>query len=360
MECAGLRRIENGMPITRRNFFRLSSATLLSAALAAPQFDSLTSLVVANPKLGTIFGRVTRSSIFVYQKPDMDSRKVTRYRKDKIITLEEELHSPAGPNTNPRWYKVESGYVHSAYIQRIENIIINESIPEITGPGFLGKITVPFTQTWIINKYGHWKKLYRLYYDSLHWITGMNEHPEGEPMAQITDEWLKVRYFAPLKHIQPLDHSVYEPLSPDVPEADKRIIVSIESQVLSAFEAEKIVYRCKISSGLRYMETPTGSFYINRKYPSRHMGNGGLTSDILAYELPGVPWVSFFTDTGIAFHGTYWHDNFGNPMSRGCVNLSYEDARWIFRWTTPSYTEMEGDKPAWKIESRTGVKVEVY
>jgi lipoprotein-anchoring transpeptidase ErfK/SrfK len=66
------------------------------------------------------------------------------------------------------------------------------------------------------------------------------------------------------------------------------------------------------------------------------MGNGELTSDPEAYELPGVPWVSYFHKTGVAFHGTYWHDNFGRMMSHGCVNMRPDEAKWLFRWTMPS------------------------
>jgi lipoprotein-anchoring transpeptidase ErfK/SrfK len=66
------------------------------------------------------------------------------------------------------------------------------------------------------------------------------------------------------------------------------------------------------------------------------MGDGRMTSEIDAYELPGVPWVSFFEHmTGVAFHGTYWHDNFGSRMSHGCVNMRVEDAKWLYRWSTP-------------------------
>ena len=65
------------------------------------------------------------------------------------------------------------------------------------------------------------------------------------------------------------------------------------------------------------------------------MGNGDLVSNITNYELPGVPWVSFFVSTGVAIHGAYWHDNFGRRMSHGCVNMRPDDARWIYRWTTP-------------------------
>ena len=82
--------------------------------------------------------------------------------------------------------------------------------------------------------------------------------------------------------------------------------------------------------------TPKGTFNVASKMPSKHMGDGVLTSDPEAYELPGVPWVSFFeVGLGIACHGTYWHNNFGSPMSHGCINMRNEDAKWIYRWSSP-------------------------
>jgi lipoprotein-anchoring transpeptidase ErfK/SrfK len=47
------------------------------------------------------------------------------------------------------------------------------------------------------------------------------------------------------------------------------------------------------------------------------------------YYLPDVPYVMYFyKDYGL--HGTYWHHNFGTPMSHGCVNFPTVDAGWIF------------------------------
>jgi lipoprotein-anchoring transpeptidase ErfK/SrfK len=65
---------------------------------------------------------------------------------------------------------------------------------------------------------------------------------------------------------------------------------------------------------------------------------GNLLADADGYVLPGVPWTSFFTEVGHAFHGTYWHENFGAPMSHGCVNMRTSEANWIFRWTMPPHT----------------------
>lgn len=92
-------------------------------------------------------------------------------------------------------------------------------------------------------------------------------------------------------------------------------------------------------------ETPRGTFHVQSKMPSKHMGDGNLTDDLDAYEYPGVPWTSFFEPVvGIAFHGTYWHTNYGVPMSHGCINMRPEEAKWIFRWTTPVVETLEIEK----------------
>jgi lipoprotein-anchoring transpeptidase ErfK/SrfK len=72
------------------------------------------------------------------------------------------------------------------------------------------------------------------------------------------------------------------------------------------------------------------------------------------YDLPGVPWISYITESGISFHGTYWHNNFGRPRSHGCINLTPQDAKWIYRWTLPSVPAEEQEV----IES-TGTRVDV-
>ena len=49
------------------------------------------------------------------------------------------------------------------------------------------------------------------------------------------------------------------------------------------------------------------------------------------YNVPDVPCVMYFTNGGHALHGTYWHSNFGTPMSHGCVNLPMDVAAWMLR-----------------------------
>lgn len=122
---------------------------------------------------------------------------------------------------------------------------------------------------------------------------------------------------------------------------DKRIEVDLTHQHLYAFEGNQKVFDFVISSG-KWGRTPTGTFYIWVKLKSVLMA-GGEGAD--AYYLPNVPWVEFFYNDqvaksrGFSLHGTYWHHNFGHPMSHGCVNMRTEDAAAIFTWTNPVVTD---------------------
>jgi lipoprotein-anchoring transpeptidase ErfK/SrfK len=346
------------MPITRRDFLKLSSLSLTSLALRP--FDALPGRWLAdNITVGHLFGRVTRQNTPLYAEPDHDSPRLGKLARDELLNLLEELDSPSGPPHNPRWYRLEQGYVHSAYIQRIESIRHNRPLQGVPARGFLGEITVPYTQTTYKNRLGQWLPLYRLYYGSLHWVTALEEGPGGEVLYRLYDDWLRVTYRAPAEHIRPLANARFRPLSAQVPAEEKRLEVSIERQALTAYEGRQIVREAPVSTGRRWTPTPLGEFRIDRKHPARHMGNGGLTSDPHAYELVGVPWVSFFQSAGIAFHGTFWHDNFGEPMSLGCVNLRTEDALWLFRWSMPVYQSMSAEHPTYRVVEKGGTQVVV-
>ncbi|UCD99343.1 MAG: L,D-transpeptidase [Chloroflexota bacterium] len=290
-------------------------------------------------------GRVTVSSIGVYKEPDLKSEKLDQRFRDELVTLVDGIVSPYGPDINPRWYRVVGGYSHSAYIQRVETATLSTPAKRIRKSGQLGEICVPFTQSWRQNKSNEeWDPLYRLYFQSVHWVTGIEEGPDDNPWYRLHDELLRIEYHVPASHVRLVDDEELTPLSPEVPEGAKSILVKLTEQTLTAFEENEVVLHTHVSTGLPSLgpvtgiptETPRGIFNIDPKVPSKHMGNGQLTSEVGAYELPGVPWTCFFEhETGIAFHGTYWHDNFGGRMSHGCVNMRVEDAKWLYRWSTP-------------------------
>jgi len=126
------------------------------------------------------------------------------------------------------------------------------------------------------------------------------------------------------------------PLSTNVPAADKFIHVDLATQMVTAFEGNQMVFSSRCSSGQKGTDTPSGDFSTYHKGPSIHMTNDQGDAVIKnVYNLAGVPWCSFFTGAGHAFHGTYWHNDYGRPRSHGCVNLPSLNAKWIYLWTNP-------------------------
>jgi lipoprotein-anchoring transpeptidase ErfK/SrfK len=113
------------------------------------------------------------------------------------------------------------------------------------------------------------------------------------------------------------------------PKAQKTIVVSVGQQMLWAYKGDKVVLSSYISTGRAGFDTPIGSFAVLSKLPSQTM-EGVIGGEY--YNVPDVPWVLYFTNSGHALHGTYWHNNFGTPMSHGCVNLPLDVAAWLYDW----------------------------
>jgi LysM repeat protein len=105
----------------------------------------------------------------------------------------------------------------------------------------------------------------------------------------------------------------------------KWIDIDLSSQTLRAYQGNTVVRSMIVSTGIARYPTPTGRFAVYSKYASIAMSGPG-------YYLPGVPHSMFFYK-GYAIHGTYWHNNFGTPMSHGCINLTRADAAWLYSWT---------------------------
>jgi lipoprotein-anchoring transpeptidase ErfK/SrfK len=111
--------------------------------------------------------------------------------------------------------------------------------------------------------------------------------------------------------------------------APKAVVVSISHQMLWAYKGQKVVLSSYVSTGRAGFDTPVGSFAILTKHPSQTM-EGVIGGEY--YHVPDVPSVLYFTNSGHALHGTYWHNNFGMPMSHGCVNLPLDVAAWLYNW----------------------------
>jgi len=130
------------------------------------------------------------------------------------------------------------------------------------------------------------------------------------------------------------DSSRPKVLGDETVDGAKHIYVDLTHQTLYAYQGSNLFLRTLVSTG-KWFPTPTGDFKIWTRLRATRM-TGGSGADY--YDLPNVPFVMFFANNevgqgrGFSLHGTYWHNNFGHPMSHGCVNMRTVDAEKIFYW----------------------------
>ena len=315
--------------ISRRDFLKLGGLTLASLAFTPflPEFTGFEDSDLV---------RVAKDPVSVYKEPSDASQIMHTWIRDSLVHVYDTVQVDT-PGNNPHWYRVYGGFMNAARLQKVR---VHYNIPLSSIPSnskILSEVTVPFTQAYRYNQWDGWFSTYRLYYSSIQWITGIDTGPDGKAWYVVQDEADKnLHYYVPAVQLRPVSAQEFTPLSPDVPPGAKRIDVNLTTQTLTCFEYDQVYFTTSVSSGVKMLfDTPAGHFNIQVKLPSRNMSTTSpLADDVIP--LVGVPWTSFFTSEGHALHGTYWHDNFGFPMSHGCVNMRNEDALRVFRWSTPT------------------------
>jgi len=314
--------------ISRREFLKIIGAGFLGSILL-PTKNSVLSFPDDQ------YGRVATDLINVYNEPSFNAKIINTHKKDTVFLIPG-IVVGEGSASNQIWYKVgEEGYAYSGNIQPVK-IRLNPAAGDIPPSGALCEVTIPFTDA-------RWQPeltaeiAYRLYYETTHWVTGTVIDNNNLPWYRLFDVKFNHSYYVKTDHLRIIPHDELTPINPDIPISEKKLEVHIKDQILVAYEYGAPVYMARASSGsnesgLTYI-TPFGKYKIFFKRSTRHMESDNLTS--YGNDLPGVPWVCYFTTNGVAIHGTYWHNNFGFPRSTGCVNLPSSAAKWIYRWTIP-------------------------
>ncbi|MFZ1042600.1 MAG: L,D-transpeptidase [Anaerolineales bacterium] len=339
---------------SRRDFLKLGGLSLGSLAFSrftpnifAPDFINFDD--------GDLVRVGTSRGVAVYNKPtDQNEAPVGFWNRDDLVHVYEEVVSD-DPKfaTNPIWYRVWGGYMWRANLQPVKTLL-NVPLTLIPdGTRVLAEVTVPFTEPWKRDKSSPsgWNQLgWRLYYESTHWIEAIEDGPDGQPWYRIWDHIASFPYYVPAMHLRLIPSEDINLINPNVPWDQKRIDVNLTTQTLTAYEYDADVFQTTIASGIpsgNHTTTPQGDFNIMEKLPSEHMGLANIYAQVDDYILAGVPWTSYFTKFGHAFHGTYWHDNFGTPMSHGCVNMRTADAKWLFLWANWFHPQSVQDGISW-------------
>jgi len=340
--------------ISRRKFLQLSSVAagvaLINPKLSVHQFSRNNYQMDSWPS-DTLLGRNCLSGpINLRSTPDENGSIVKQLEKDAIVIWEKEIvgGAPRGLYSR-RWVRTPEGYVYAPYVQPCRSITNTPvtSFPNTSmGQGQWAEVTVPYVDLTLENPPARspWLSAVdypRLYYSQIVWIDQIRDVGNGNVQYRVSEKYGSYGdiFWADAKGFRILSNDDFLPISPEV--SDKKVVVNLDSQSLQCFESGREVYFCRCSTGAIYnaagqtldkWATPPGLHPIYRKLASLHMAGGNMES---GYDTPGIGWVSIFDESGAAVHSTFWHNDFGTPRSHGCVNVLPEDAKWVFRWTTP-------------------------
>lgn len=126
------------------------------------------------------------------------------------------------------------------------------------------------------------------------------------------------------------DHSDWvESWANDLRQSSQQWIqIDISDQQLTAWEGDTPVFSITVSTGRASDVTPTGVYAIQTKYRTARMQGENQQGK---YDIPDVPYTMYFSGS-YAIHGAYWHDNFGSPVSSGCINVPVQGAAWLYDW----------------------------
>ena len=354
--------------ISRRDFLKLSGVGLVGlSTLAFKPYQLPNYGYFSSPKRlpqfpsSPIIGRVVDGDIDLRSQPTNDPTLNTSLAKLPADTLVEWNRQVVGNVlfglNNQRYVETPQGYIYASVVQPTRNLP-NTPIAEMPAglPGFWAEVTVPYVELahegtvaspWMQDHITY-NFPPRLYYGQVVWLdqirtnNGFVEYRWNEDAGHGYGYGAYGElYWADGAAFKILTDEDVAPISPDVDPNDKRIEADLDFQTLSCYEGNTEVYYCRISSGLKYdangqlsteLATPVGNLLTHWKIISLNMTAGTFQS---GYSTPAVPWSTMISGDGIAIHGAFWHNAFGEKRSHGCINVSPEDAKWIFRWTTP-------------------------
>jgi len=320
--------------LSRRDFLKVAGVSLAAPWLKPVPPDD-------NPTWGKPLGlgRVTEFSIWAYADPKPGATKELPLKRDTVVEIYDAISTEGLMRHNPIWNLTRFGWAYSSWVQPVERKL-NPVVRDVPEKGFWAQVSVPYAE--MRSKPNNKAALlYRLYYSSVHLVSARIEDEWGQAWYQLRDD----QYPAALQYVRAeglrmIPPEEMTPLAPDV--EDKRIEVDTQQQMVYAYESGTLVFSTRCSTGARFnvdglglvdFTTPKGEFTVIRKRPRRHMIGFQERSD--GYDLPGVPFPTYLTASGVAIHGAYWHNDFGRARSHGCVNVLPEAAQWFYRWTRP-------------------------
>ncbi|MBT3322023.1 MAG: L,D-transpeptidase [Anaerolineae bacterium] len=341
---------------SRRDFLKLTGASL--GSLAFRGLNQLNPIGKFQFPEGERLGRVSvfpnYFSTGIKSEPHSAAPTVRDVAEDALVVWLREVVGQA-KSISKRWVETPEGYVYAPDLQPVRNFpnIPLAAIPE-GKTGFWAEVTVPYVDLIIANppaRAGWYKDsvahgfIPRLYYGQIIWIDQITTAESGQVLYRFNEKYgYGDAFWVDATGLYPITPEDIAPIHPDVDPVLKRIVVNTTYQTLSCYEGEEEVFFCRVSTGYDSESyfTPPGGYNPHRKLLSVPM-SGSSAEGRSGYDTPAVAWTYFMNGNGIAIHAAFWHNDFGTRRSHGCVNVCAEDAKWIFRWTTP-YVSLDNEE----------------
>ncbi len=328
------------MSVSRRTI--LKSIGLIGLAATYPRIVRAQDEVIAFPPRwnGEPLGRITGAYMNARAEPSTDAEIVKEMHQDDLVRIKRLVKGQTVWLHNDLWLETKYGYLYSSFVQPMWYHLPNSPQPEL-GDGRWAELTVPYSDAyWDPDDSDPEQFVSRMYYSSTFRVVELVTGRDGKSWYRIKE--LYQTYYMRATHLRLIPDEDLQPLSPDVAPEDKWIEVNLSQQTLIAYEGDQAVFAHYVSSGLPGHGTPEGIHHVFDKRISERMVGGRAASeeDSDHYNLAGVPFVCYFTIDWVALHGCYWHNDYGQQRSHGCVNLPADAARWLWRWTTP-YADLD-------------------
>ena len=257
------------MTLSRRSLLKLGSALLIGAVIPRRQ-----TLVANEWPRGVPLGRMTESRIRLYSRPRPDGNVVGFKYRDDVVAITREVVGLGFYPHNHIWFETPDGYAYSSWVQPVRNVP-NAGQTAVPPEGLYVEVSVPFTDA-RAQPDRRSPTLYRLYYGTTYQVSGLATAPDGSAWYRLHDENV-VTMYAPAEACRPVAPEEFSPLAAGTP--DKRFVVTLGQQALSAYEGQAEVFRAKITSGRNYFGpdgatvgslTPAGEHALWSKRGARH------------------------------------------------------------------------------------------
>ncbi len=338
---------------SRREFLKLSGLAATGLAFRPWQHNRM----LADTSDAPLLGRVTEGAINVRSAPDITAPEVGKLYEDQLVPWLREVVGRNIYRRNQRFVETPQGYIWSPLLQPVRDLPqepVTELYETSLGPGMWVEVSVPWVDVRLENRvpYGPYVKYRietlkmppRLFHNQILWVDQISTDANGQVWYRINERFgYGDILWGPAEAFRRITPEEVAPITPEID--DKHILVNVYRQTLSCFEEGREVFYCRASTGDEShgadAATPVGDHLrVFRKMMSAHMSGGTTTG---GWDLTGVGFTALFATGGYAIHSTFWHNNYGEKSSRGCVNVKPEDAKWIWRWTRPAVGYDPGD-----------------